>query len=71
MRRDPVYARVLGETRQGPNPRQAIIRRLGQALGHCVVSFFTSFRYPVMIEDSAAQMLEDVLRGCSLGNGLA
>ena len=71
MRGDPVYARVLGETRQTPGPRQAIIRRLGKELGRCVASFFTSFRYPVMIDDTSAQMLEDVLRGCSLSNGLA
>lgn len=71
MRLDPVYTRVLADTRQMPGPRQGIIKRLGQALGRCVVSFFTSFRYPAMIEDSSAQMLEDVLRGCSLGSGLA
>lgn len=38
-------------------------------LGAPVISFFTSFKYPVMIEDDDVDMLEGVLQKCNLSDG--
>jgi hypothetical protein len=69
--RDPVIQKVLTEEKQGPRTRQGIFPRLEKELGRPVVSFFTSFRYPVMIEDADADMLEGVMQKLDLSSGLA
>ena len=66
-----ILAKVLSERSQGPDTRQGLISRLQKKLGRCVVTYFTSFRYPVMIVDNDAEMIEDVLRACDLANGLS
>lgn len=68
---DPVMSQVLVERNQGPETRRAILLRLERSLGRPVVSFFTSFRFPVEIEDSDADMLEGVLQKLDLRAGLA
>ncbi|MCL4465127.1 MAG: hypothetical protein M1389_03720 [Chloroflexi bacterium] len=69
--RSPVIQRVLAEQKQGHETRQGLFRSLEEQLGRPVVSFFTSFRFPVMIEDADADMLEGVLQKLDLSNGLA
>lgn len=66
-----VIKRVMIEQNQGPETRQNIFAGLEKELGRSVVSFFTSFKFPVMIEDADADMLEGVLQKTDLSNGLA
>jgi len=65
----PVIQRVLTEQEQGHETRKRIFERLDRTLGRPVVSFFTSFRYPVMMEDADADMLEGVLRTTDTSKG--
>lgn len=67
----PVIQQVLTEQRQGHPTRKRLFIELEKLLGRPVVSFFTSFRYPVMIEDNDADMLEGILQKMDLTNGLA
>jgi hypothetical protein len=66
-----IVQRIAEERRQGSSTRKELYSELEQELGLPVVSFFTSFRYPVMIEDSDADMLEGILQKCCLDNGFA
>lgn len=61
----------MTEQNQGHETRQGIFRALEQKLERPIVSFFTSFRYPVMMENADADMLEGVLQKMDLSNGLA
>lgn len=66
-----VYNRVLDERDQAHPTRRHLFVALAESFERPVVSFFTSFRYPVMLEDDDADMLEGVLRDLDLSNGLA
>lgn len=66
-----IYDRVLEEQNQGHATRHPLFADLTQEFGRPVVSFFTSFRFPVMIQDDDADMLEGVLRSLDLSDGLA
>lgn len=71
MLRSPlVYDRVLDETFQAHPTRRALFTTLTEHFGRPVISLFTSFRYPVMLEDDDADMLEGVLRNLDLSDGL-
>jgi hypothetical protein len=67
----PVYESVLHEQHQGHPTRKPLFKALERQLGRPVVSLFTSFRFPVMLEDDDADMLEGVLRSLDLSKGLA
>lgn len=66
-----IYDRVLEEQNQGHATRRPHFTDLTEELGRPVVTLFTSFRYPVMIQDDDADMLEGVLRSLDLSDGLA
>ena len=66
-----IIQKVRDEEIQGHATRKAIYQKLRVKLGRPVVSFFTSFRYPVMIQDDDADMLEGVLQKTDLSDGLA
>jgi len=66
-----VYTRLLEERNQGPSTRQPILRRLEELRGRTMVSLFTSFRYPVLMNDEDADMLESLLQKLDLGSGLS
>ncbi|MFL5781245.1 MAG: SDH family Clp fold serine proteinase [Thermoleophilaceae bacterium] len=71
MARAPlVYDRVLEERYQSHPTRRDLFVKLGNEFGRPVVTLFTSFRYPVMLEDDDADMLEGVLRNLDLSDGL-
>ena len=59
------------EQYQGHGTRRSLYRRLERILELPVISFFTSFVYPVMVEDHDADMLEGVLQKCDLPKGFA
>lgn len=65
-----IIQQVKEEQYQGHSTRKSIYSRLQKELGMPVISFFTSFRYPVMIEDSDADMLESILQKSDLSEGL-
>ncbi len=67
--RDPVLKKVLIERNQAHETRKDIIVRLERKLKRPVVSFFTSFKFPVMIEDDDADMLEGILQTVDLAEG--
>lgn len=68
---EPVLSQILSEQAQNQETRQWIYEKLEEELGRPVVSFFTSFKHPVSMEDADATMLEDVLQQLDLSNGLA
>jgi len=68
---DPIYQKVKEEQLQVHSTRKILYRKLEKMIGRPVISFFTSFRYPVMIEDGDAEMLEGVLQVCDFSKGLA
>lgn len=67
----PVYQEVMTEKNQGHETRCKLFIDLEKELGLPVVSFFTSFVYPVMIEDADAIMIEGILQKIDLSKGLA
>jgi hypothetical protein len=62
------YSRLLEEVSQELAIRRPLYLKLEELLGgnKKVVAFFTSFRYPVIIEDEDAHMLEEVLQNTDL-----
>ena len=69
---DPiVFRQVLNERTQTHETRKSLFGKLERALGRPVVTFFTSFSYPVRIEDQDADMLQAVLQKADLRKGLA
>lgn len=66
-----IIERVQEEQYQGHSTRRDIYTRLEKVVGMPLISFFTSFAYPVMLEDSDADMLEGVLQKCDLSKGFA
>jgi ClpP class serine protease len=67
----PVIGRVQEEQGQGHATRVKLFTELEKELGRPVVSFFTSLTQPVMIEDDDADIIEGILQGIDLSNGLA
>ncbi len=47
-----------------------MLREIGRLVGRTAVAFFTSFRYPVMIEEGDADMIEEILQVTDLRKGL-
>ncbi len=66
----PYISRLSNELGQHPKPRQELLRKISNEIERTAVAYFTSFRYPVMIEEGDADMLEEVLQVTDLNNGL-
>jgi hypothetical protein len=66
-----VISLVQAEQNQGQVTRKKIYAKLERDLKRPIVSLFTSFKYPVMINDSDADMIEGLLQKMDLSNGLA
>ena len=62
--RRTVVSRIGEEINQGHTTRASLYRQIEREIGsgHRVVAFFTSFFWPVVISDSDADMMEEVLR---------
>lgn len=66
-----VLSRVLDEMEQGPATRRPLIEAIERALdGRTLVTLFTSFVYPVILDDSDVSLLEAVLQQVDLARGL-
>lgn len=68
---DPVMSRVMAEQQQSPETRQDLLTALEKKLGRPVVSFFTSFDFPVMIDDKDVDMLAGALQMMDVSEGMA
>lgn len=66
---DAYTSKIQREVGQTHETRIELYEELEEHLGLPVVSFYTSFSYPVMIRDGDAMMLEDMLQSLNLGNG--
>ena len=68
-KKEPYLLEVLYERDQGHSTRRLLVQ-LEKTLGRPVVTFYTSFNYPVMLEDGDADMLEGVVQKMDLSEGL-
>jgi len=70
MKKDKLIRQQVAEEQyQEHSTRRSLYLQLEKEMKLPVISFFTSFRYPVMLEDSDADMLEGVLQKCDLSKG--
>ncbi|MCX6647443.1 MAG: hypothetical protein NTY09_13950 [bacterium] len=67
----PVIKNVLAEENQTSTTRVHLFRELEKLLGRPVITYFTSFVYPVIIDDSDAVMIEGVLQHIDQSKGFA
>src|SRR3990167_2865685 len=67
----PVIGQVLNEQNQSHETRKKIIVKLENVIGRAVISLFTSFKFPVVLSDDDADMLEAVLQTMDLSKGIA
>jgi hypothetical protein len=68
---ETVYSRVEIERNQSHQTRKALYQSLEKILRRPVILYFTSFRYPVMVEDVDADMIEGILRSSDTTRGVA
>ena len=66
----PVISDVMTEQQQGHPTRKKLFANLETELKRPVLTYFTSFKYPVMIDDIDADMIEGVLQKMDLSKGL-
>jgi len=67
-----VYDKIDNERYQLPSTRHPLFRKISRELsGRAVVTLFTSFHYPVQIDDYDCDMLQSVLQKTDLTKGLA
>jgi ClpP class serine protease len=69
MSEDLIIQKINEEKRQGSATRQPYYEKLERELGAPIIALFTSFVYPVIIDDSDADMLEEILQKTDLSNG--
>lgn len=67
---EPFITTLSNELDQHEKKSQDLLQQLGNEVGRTAVAFFTSFRYPVMIEEGDAAMIEEVLQVTDLSKGL-
>lgn len=66
----PFITTLSDELSQHPRRRQELLKQIGNLVKRTAVVYFTSFRYRVMIDESDADMLEQVLQATDLTSGL-
>ncbi len=66
-----IRQQVAEEQYQEHSTRRSLYLQLEKKIKLPIISFFTSFRYPVMLEDNDADILEGVLQKCDLSKGFA
>lgn len=67
---DPVVRRVMAERSQDHGTRVRLFEEIEEQLERPLVTYFTSFRYPVQMEDTDVDMLAGLLQMLDLSNGL-
>ena len=64
-----IHSKIIEEKQQTQETRKYLYEKLEKAYKVPVISFFTSFRHPVMIENADADMLENLLLKEDLSRG--
>lgn len=67
---DPIMLRVMNEQEQGHPTRKNLLGELEHVLDGAVVSFFTSFTFPVMLGDEDADIIAGILQMTDVSRGL-
>jgi len=67
----PVIQKVMVEQGQTHETRKTLFVDLEKLLGRPVITYFTSFHFPVQIENGDADMIEGILQKMDLSKGLA
>ena len=67
---DP-FLTIQQERSQDHSTRRPLFQKLADCLDRPIVTFLTSFRHQAAMLDTDAEMLENVLRGEDLSNGIA
>lgn len=67
-KRSLTFSRLLQEVNQGHAIRRSLYQTLEKQLGQDkkVIAFFTSFTFPVLIEDNDADMIEELLNNSNM-----
>lgn len=68
---NPTISQILHERNQSHDVRKKLILDLERHLKRPVITFFTSFIFPVMVDDSDADMIEGLLTTMDLSRGFA
>jgi hypothetical protein len=68
---DLILNRVMAERNQDHDTRSQLFIQIERILQRPLVTFFTSFGYPVMMEDSDVDILAGLIQQLDLSNGLA
>lgn len=66
-----IYQQIMEEKNQSHTIRKKLYTQINKKLGIPVISYFTSFSYPVMINDSDADLLEGLLQKTDVSKGFA
>ncbi|MDD5436123.1 MAG: hypothetical protein PHX20_01095 [Candidatus Omnitrophica bacterium] len=66
-----VFSKINQERHQSHDTRKILFPKIEKILKRPLVSFFTSFNYPVSLDDDDVDMLQGVLQRMDLSNGLA
>lgn len=67
---NPIAVQLRDEVNQTAHIRQAIMRQIETKIGRRIVSLYTSFVYPVIIDDGDAAILDGILQAMDLSSGL-
>lgn len=68
---EPVFGRLISQINQDHDTRKHLFEDLEAKLEMPVVTVFTSFKYPVVLEDTDVDMVADVLQKVNLSSGIA
>jgi len=71
VERDPIILRVLGERNQEHQTRVHLFEKIEKHIERPLITFFTSFDYPVSIVDEDIDIFAGLLQMLDLSNGLA
>ena len=66
-----IHGEVHAETKQAHATREHLFEKIEEEIGCPLVSFFTSFHWPVTVDDSDADIIQSILSNIDLSNGLA
>lgn len=66
-----IYQQILEEKSQSLSTRRHLYQKIGNILDIPIITYFTSFSYPVMIDDHDADMLEGLLQKIDVSKGFA
>jgi len=66
-----MHKQIMSEINQDATTRNQYIIAVEKLLNRPLVSFFTSFNYPVSIDDTDCDMLQSILQNLNTSTGLA